>query len=239
MIVSRSRAVAAAVAGAALLAGTTACGPTDPLAGRDPADVLRRAYETTQRAHFKQGTVSMSTGGRDVRAELGAADPDFCEGSVTVYRAGTAQLRMERGTLLLNGDSGFLKDHFRDRPEAEAEKAAERAAGRWLKLSATDRAAAHLVALCTAGAAPATAFSLDRTGIRREPDTAFNGSDVAVFTSTDANGSKITDEVVLADKPYLFKRNQQTGNAFDAAEYRIVHIPPLKTPVAPGDTVEP
>ncbi|GAA1567519.1 hypothetical protein [Streptomyces globosus] len=245
MHTSRSRTLAAAVATAALLAGTAACGapdekdtragraPTqapgpaeakkDPLAGKDPADVLRRAYETTQQTVIKKATVSTTIDGRNIRADLSTGGTGFCEGQVTVYKAGTAQLRTRGDTILVKGDSGFLKDAFRDRPEAEAQKAADEAAGRSLELSATDRAAADLTAVCKQAAAPATAFSMERTDIRREPDTASNGRDLAVFTSTDANGAKITDKVMLTgtDQPYLFQRNQQTGNDFGETEYRI------------------
>ncbi len=235
---------AAVLVGAALLA-TTACAPgrpasADPLAGQDPATVLRRAYEETQRADFKQALVHVTVGERQIQAYLTVGSDGSCSGSVTTIRAGAAEMYLYDGFLLLKGDTGFVEDHFKDRPADAAERAVARAADRWVTLPADEPSTTRLIGLCTAGGAPAKAYSLDRTDIRREPDTWSDGRPVAVFTSTDANGARITDQVLLTGTaPSLLRRHQQTGKVHDSVLYTVLPDEPQREfPAAPDASAQ-
>ncbi|MEU6862603.1 hypothetical protein ABZ924_04885 [Streptomyces sp. NPDC046876] len=226
---------AAALAGAVLLS-TAACAPlsgrtasapasrsasatpspaatADPLAGQDPGAVLRRAYEQIERAGTKEALVFATVGERKFQASVTVGSDGTCSGSVTTVLAGAAEIYLHRnGVLLVKGDKGFLEDHFKDRPADAAKQAVARAADRWVTLPDDEPSTARLIGLCTAGGAPAKAYSMDRTDIRREPDTWSDGRPVAVFTSTDANGSRITDHVLLTGAGPSLQRRQQTDD---------------------------
>ncbi|GLW02141.1 hypothetical protein Slala05_57710 [Streptomyces lavendulae subsp. lavendulae] len=224
----------AALACAALLAATaTACGPgsagaaaqrtpsasapaPDPLAGRDPAAVLRSAYEQTESADSKEATFQRTIGTRQIRADLSFEGDGSCWGRVTVFRAGTGEVLMEDGRLSFRGDAGFLKDHFGDAPV----KAPDTEDG-WFDVRPADPSVAHLLALCKEGY-PSRAFPAERTGIHREPDTYQNGKPVAVFTSKGPGGVELIDHVLLEGEPYLVKHWQRGGPDAGSAEYRTV-----------------
>ncbi|MEU3776489.1 hypothetical protein AB0F11_25480 [Streptomyces sp. NPDC032472] len=166
--------------------------------------------------------MSATVGGRKFEAYLTVGD-GTCEGSVTTILASAAEMYLYDGSLLLKADRGFLEDHFKDRPADAAKRAVDRAADRWVALPADEPSTARLIELCTAGGAPAKAYSMDRTDIRREPDTWSDGRPVAVFTSTDANGARITDRVLLTGTaPSLLERYQQTGTVYDRVSYTVV-----------------
>ncbi|MFK0255882.1 hypothetical protein [Streptomyces sp. NPDC090445] len=252
------KSAATALVGATLLA-CAACGPqpgkattasasastsaspsptatADVLAGQDPAAVLRRAYEETQRAGIKEASVHTTVDERQMQAELTVGSDGSCSGSVTTILAGSAELYLRDGVLLIKGDTGFLENHFEDRSADAAKRAVARAAGQWAELPADEPSTARLTGLCTEGGAPAKAYSLDRTDIRRGADTSSSGRPVAVFTSTDAQGARITDHVLLSGAaPSLTQRYREAGKAHDRVWYKVLHDKPynrLPTPAA-------
>ncbi|MGE7387659.1 hypothetical protein ACQKM2_19465 [Streptomyces sp. NPDC004126] len=224
-------ATATALACAALLTAT-GCGPgndaaagprassaaPDPLAGKDPAAVLRTAYEETARTEAKNALVTRTAGDREISAELTFEGDGGCWGKVTVARAGTGEILMEGGRLSFKGDEGFLKDQFRDAPPKSPD-----AEGGWIDARTSDPAVAHLRALCAA-AHPDQAFPAGPTDIRREPDARQNGKPVAVFRSKTPDGSEVTDHVLLDAVPYLVKHAQQ-GPDSGSVEYTGVRRP--------------
>ncbi|MFF5704469.1 hypothetical protein ACFY7H_18490 [Streptomyces sp. NPDC012794] len=210
-------AAAAALACAALLT-VTGCVPgpgaanasppspaPDPLAGKDPAAVLRAAYEETGRTGSKNALVTRTAGDRRISAELTFEGDGGCWGKVTVTGAGSGsgsgsgEILMADGRLSFRGDAGFLRDQFRDGPV----KSPDGDQG-WIDVRPADPSVAHLVALCGA-ARPEEAFPGEPAGIRREQDTRQNGKPVAVFTSKAPDGTEITDHVLLDAAPYLVK----------------------------------
>ncbi|MET8750165.1 hypothetical protein ABZW32_08745 [Streptomyces sp. NPDC004667] len=231
----------AALACTALLAATaTACGPEsagaaaqrtpsasatapDPLAGKDPAAVLRSAYEQTDLAASKEATFQRTIGDRQMRADLSFEGDGTCWGAVTVFRAGAGEVLMEDGRLSFRGDAGFLRDHFGDAPV----KTPDTEDG-WFDVRPGDPSVAHLLALCKEGY-PSHAFPAERTGTHREPDTHQDGKPVAVFTSKGPGGVELTDHVLLEGEPYLVKHWQRGGPEAGSAEYRA-----LRRPDAPG-----
>ncbi|MGW7315194.1 hypothetical protein [Streptomyces sp. NPDC054865] len=174
----------------------------DPLAGKDPAAVLRDAYEETQRADTKDIRVSRTTGERQLQAYLTVTGEDWCYGSVTVMKAGAADIVTRNGVFALKGNEGFLEDHFkgRARPEPDDEG--------WISLKASDPSVAHLLGLCQEGL-PAKTFPAERTNIRREPDTFSSQRRVAVFKSTVPGGAEVTDQILMDGTPYLVERRTE------------------------------
>ncbi|MFH8891544.1 hypothetical protein [Streptomyces sp. NPDC017949] len=228
--------------GCAALLTLTACGPSsdagqgkpsptsstsapakpDPFAGKDSAAVLRTAYEETERVAGKDLHISGTMDGRQITALLSVEGERLCEGQVTVMKAGSADLYFEDGTLSLNGDEGFLKDHFKGAPRPEADPEG------WISVEGSDPSVAHLLDLCM-HAIPAKAFP-DGKDVRRVADTSYDQWRVAVFKSTAPNGVEITDHVLMDGAPYLVKR-LVGGPDFSSAEY--LKLPGLaRTPVA-------
>ncbi|RST03161.1 hypothetical protein EF910_21530 [Streptomyces sp. WAC07149] len=224
-------ATATALTCAALLT-VTGCGPAadtaahssaasakpDPLAGRDPAAVLRAAYEETAKAENKNAVVTRTIGDREISAALTFEGEGGCWGKVTVARAGTGEILMEDGRLSFKGDEGFLRDQFRD-PTASYPDSGQG----WIDAKTSDPSVAHLRTLCAA-ARPDRAFPAEPTGIRREPDARQNGKPVAVFRSKTPDGAEITDHVLLDAVPYLVKHAQQGPDA-GSVEYTGVRGP--------------
>ncbi|RKT05088.1 hypothetical protein BX286_3072 [Streptomyces sp. 3211.6] len=216
----------AALTCAALLTAATACGPAaggaapsapastarDPLAGREPAAVLRAAYEETERAASKTAVISRRTGTREITAKL-SFEGDSCWGEVKVGRAGTGEILVDDSKVSLRGDDGFLRDQFGSGPA----KSPDTADG-WIDVKPGDPAVAHLVALCRDGS-PARAFPADRTALRRGPDARLNGRPVAVLVSKGPGGTDITDHVALEGTPYLLG-HAETGPEGGSVEYR-------------------
>ncbi|EFL15588.1 hypothetical protein [Streptomyces sp. C] len=197
--------------GAAAKASPTASAtPPDPLAGRDPAAVLRAAYEETAKTEKKNAIVSRTIGDREMSAGLTFEGESDCWGKVTVMRAGAGEILMEGGRLSFRGDEGFLKDQFRDTPP----KSPDTDQG-WIDARTSDPSVAHLRALCAA-ARPDPA---ELTDVRREPDTYQNGKPVAVFKAKTAGGAEITDHVLLDGVPYLSKHWHQSANDHGRVEY--------------------
>ncbi|AZM89484.1 hypothetical protein [Streptomyces sp. W1SF4] len=225
-------AAATALALAALLTAT-GCGPAagpaarssaasakpDPLAGRDPAAVLRAAYEETAKAERKNAAITRTIGDREISAALTFEGESGCWGKVTVARAGTGEILMEDGRLSFKGDEGFLRDHFRD-PTASYPDSGQAA---WIDARTSDPSVAHLRTLCAA-ARPDRAYPAEPTGVRREPDARQNGKPVAVFRSKAPDGGEITDHVLLDAVPYLVKHAQQGPDA-GSVEYTGVRGP--------------
>ncbi|MEU9714656.1 hypothetical protein [Streptomyces sp. NPDC047976] len=226
-------ATATALAFAALLTATaTGCGPgagsaarpaasstkPDPLAGRDPAAVLRAAYEETAKAENKNALVKRTIGDREISAALTFEGDSGCWGKVTVARAGTGEILMEGGRLSFKGDEGFLRDQFRD-PTASYPDSGQG----WIDARTSDPSVAHLRTLCAA-ARPDRAFPAEPAAVRREPDARQNGKPVAVFSSKAPDGTEITDHVLLDAVPYLVKHAQQGPDA-GSVEYTGVRGP--------------
>ncbi|MFJ3878328.1 hypothetical protein ACIPW5_12800 [Streptomyces sp. NPDC090077] len=219
-------ATATALACAALLT-VTGCGPgagpaakeapaasaaPDPLAGRDPAAVLRAAYQETARAETKNALVKRTIGDREISAQLTFEGDGGCWGKVTVAHAGTGEILMEGGRLSVKGDEGFLKDHFRD-PTASYPDSGQG----WIDSRTSDPSVAHLRTLCAA-ARPDQAFPAEPADVRREPDARQNGKPVAVFRPKAAGGAEVTDHVLLDAVPYLVKHDRQ-GPDSGSVEY--------------------
>ncbi|WP_405980361.1 hypothetical protein [Streptomyces sp. NBC_00158] len=184
--------------------------PPDPLAGKDPAAVLRAAYEETAKAGTKNAVISRTIGERQMSAGLTFEGDSDCWGSVTVMRAGTGEILMEGSRLSFRGDEGFLKDQFASTPP----KSPDTDQG-WIDARTSDPSVAHLRALCTA-ARPDPA---ELTDVRREPDTYQNGKPVAVFKARIPGGTEITDHVLLDGVPYLSKHWHQSANDHGRVEY--------------------
>ncbi|MET9610680.1 hypothetical protein ABZZ17_37310 [Streptomyces sp. NPDC006512] len=230
MPVTTTSVTTAALACAALLT-LTACGPSsdaarakpsptatasapaapDPFAGKDPAAVLRTAYEETTRVRTKELDISLTKDGRQVQALLTVEDEKVCRGKVTVMRAGAADLYVEDDTLSFKGDEGFLKERFKDaaRPGADPEG--------WISSEVSDPSVADLLDLC-GQALPAAFFPGDRKDVRRVADTSYDQWRVAVFKSTMPGGGEVTDHVLMDGTPYLVKR-QVGGPDFAGTEY--------------------
>ncbi|MFD0377362.1 hypothetical protein [Streptomyces sp. NPDC127112] len=215
----RAGTVAAVTCAVLLTATATAClpepagagaGPSpsaaapDPFAGRDPAAVLRAAYEETERAATRTAVVSRRLGEREITAQLTFEGDGGCWGEVRVERSGTGEILVDDAKVSLRGDAGFLQDQFRNQPV----KSPDTADG-WIDMKPGDPAVSHLVALCADGS-PARTFPAERTGLRREPDTRLNGRPVAVLVSKGPGGVEITDHVSLDGRPYLV-RHAETG----------------------------
>ncbi|MDK9495773.1 hypothetical protein QEZ40_007066 [Streptomyces katrae] len=195
---------------AAKESATASAKAPDPLAGKDPAAVLRAAYEETAKAEKKNAAVSRTIGDRQMSAGLTFEGDSDCWGKVTVMRAGTGEILLEGSRLSFRGDEGFLKDQFRDAPP----KSPDTDQG-WIDARTSDPSVAHLRALCAA-ARPDPA---ELTDVRREPDTYQNGKPVAVFKAKAPGGAEITDHVLLDGVPYLSKHWHQAGNDHGRVEY--------------------
>lgn len=195
---------------AAKASPTASTTPPDPLAGKDPAAVLRAAYEETAKTETKNASISRTIGDREMNAGLTFEGDSDCWGSVMVMRAGTGEILVEGGRLSFRGDEGFLKDQFRDTPP----KSPDTDQG-WIDARTSDPSVAHLRALCAA-ARPDPA---DLTDVRREPDTYQNGKPVAVFKAKTAGGAEITDHVLLDGVPRLSKHWHQSANDHGRVEY--------------------
>ncbi|MCX5377950.1 hypothetical protein [Streptomyces sp. NBC_00091] len=209
----------------------TASTAPDPLAGKDPAAVLRAAYEETERADSKNAAVQRTIGDRQISAHLSFEGDSACWGKVTVMRAGVGEILMDDGRLSLKGDAGFLQDQFRDSPV----KSADTDEG-WIDIKPSDPSVAHLLALCKEGSAART-FPAERTDIRREADTYRNGKPVAVFKSKVPGGAEITDHVRLEGTPYLLKHWRSGGPDSGAVEYTGVRRTAAASPTGPAGAV--
>ncbi|MFD9572955.1 hypothetical protein ACFWBI_24305 [Streptomyces sp. NPDC059982] len=185
--------------------------PADPFAGKDPATVVKDAYQRTEEAAYVTLRVGLTVGARHLQGALTIDPEGSCGGDVTVFKSGTAELFSDGDALYVKGDAGFLEDQFEGRPQAVA-----RASGHWVKAKADDPAFAHLTALCGAGF-PASLFT-ERANVHRDAGTYSDGRRVAVFTSDGPGGVKITDHVLMDGTPYLLKR-QQAGPDFARFEY--------------------
>ncbi|MEW1634366.1 hypothetical protein AB0469_09850 [Streptomyces sp. NPDC093801] len=226
----RTTTTAALTCAALLTAAATACGPGstdaapepsssapahDPLAGRDPAAVLRAAYEETERAESKTAVISRRIGAREITAKLTFEGDGSCFGEVKVNRHGTGEILVNDAKVSLRGDADFLQDQFRDLPA----KSADTEDG-WIDLRPGDPSVAHLLTLCKDGS-PARAFPAERTGLHRGPDTYLNTRPVAVLLSKGPDGTEITDHVYLDGKPYLLA-HWENGRNPASVEYKNV-----------------
>ncbi|MFF4581899.1 hypothetical protein [Streptomyces sp. NPDC001389] len=227
----RATTTAALTCAALLTAAATACGPTsddaaphppspastahDPLAGRDPAAVLRAAYEETERADSKTAVISRRIGEREITARLTFEGDGSCYGEVKVNRHGTGEILVNDAKVSLRGDHDFLQDQFRGQPA----KSPDTEDG-WIDLRPGDPSVAHLLALCRDGS-PARTFPADRTGLRRGPDTYLNMKPVAVLLSKGPDGTEITDHICLDGTPYLLAHWENGPNP-TSVEYKDV-----------------
>lgn len=227
----RTTTTAALTCAALLTAAATACGPDstdaapkpsssapahDPLAGRDPAAVLRAAYEETERAASKTAVISRRIGAREITAKLTfEGDGGSCYGEVKVNRHGTGEILVDDSKVSLRGDHDFLQDQFRDLPA----KSPDTEDG-WIDLRPSDPSVAHLVTLCKDGS-PTSAFPPALTGLRRGPDTYLNARPVLVLLSKAPDGTEITDHVYLDGTPYLLA-HWENGQTPRSVEYKNV-----------------
>ncbi|MFF4368512.1 hypothetical protein [Streptomyces sp. NPDC001594] len=230
----RTTTVAALTCAALLTATAAACGPAsagagpdpsptdaaahDPFAGRDPAAVLRAAYERTERAATKAAVVSRRIGERGITAKLNFGDDEGCWGQVTIEHSGTGEILVDDAKVSLRGDAGFVQDPFRNRSATSPDTE-----DGWIDLRPADPAVAHLVALCADGS-PARTFPAERTGLRRGPDTRLNGRPAAVLVSRGPGGVEITDHVSLDPAPYLLK-HEESGPDGRHVEYQALPGP--------------
>ncbi|MFF2194754.1 hypothetical protein [Streptomyces sp. NPDC058157] len=196
----------------------TAAAAHDPFADRDPATVLRAAYERTERADSKAAVVSRRIGERAITARLNFGDDGGCWGQVTVEGAGTGEILVDDAKVSLRGDAGFVQDPFGNRSARSSDTE-----DGWIDLRPADPAAAHLVALCADGS-PARTFPAERTGLRRGPDTRLSGRPAAVLVSRGPGGVEITDHVSLDPAPYLLK-HEESGPDGRHVEYQALTGP--------------
>ncbi|MET9992288.1 hypothetical protein ABZ061_22355 [Streptomyces mutabilis] len=209
--------VATAVATASVsLALLTGCGGdsgggSEPFEGQSADDVAAKAVQATEQAkslHMK-GDVRPENGGT-VTVDVSVDQEKNCEGTIGTGEA-RADVRHTDATLYLRGDEQYWRTALEQQPAA-ARQMPRKLDGKWVKMPASDAAAAGVCDKQGFLAAMDEDTS-ERQGMKRDGTTEVDGEDALKLTKRTSGGETLALYVATEGEPYILKSTTEGGKS--------------------------
>ncbi|MFG2650749.1 hypothetical protein [Streptomyces sp. NPDC048436] len=236
-----SRTVAAAVAGAAVLA-LAGCGGDSgddsgdkPFAGKSADEIAADAVKATKQAesmHMK-GTVQQSAGS-PLTIDLSVDKDKSCEG--TIRQAGSsADVRNTGETFYLRGDEKYWRGALKGQPGGG--KIVPKVADKWVKAPADDATTKNLCDKQELTAAMDKDKS-ERKGMKKGSTSDIDGTEAIRLTKKTSGGKTLSLYVATEGKPYILRTTSTGGKDPNTATFSDYGKPVSPEKPAPGDTVD-
>ncbi|UQT54061.1 hypothetical protein M4V62_02635 [Streptomyces durmitorensis] len=235
-----SRTLAAAVAGAALVA-LAGCGGDDsddkggPFAGKSADQIAADAVKATQQAdsmHMK-GTVQQSAGS-SMTIDLSVDQSKNCDGTIETAGA-SADVRNTKGTFYLRGDEKYWETALKGQPGGD--KIVPKVADKWVKAPADDATAKNVCDKKALTAAMDKDKS-ERKGMKKGSTTTVDGSEAIRLTKKTSGGETLTLYVATEGKPYILRTTSTGGKEPNTATFSDYGKSVSPEEPAPGETVD-
>ncbi|MEU5951052.1 hypothetical protein [Streptomyces sp. NPDC047525] len=235
-----SRTLAAAVAGAALVA-LAGCGGDDsgdkdgPFAGKSADQIAADAVKATQQAdsmHMK-GTVQQSAGS-SMTIDLSVDQSKNCDGTIETAGA-SADVRNTKGTFYLRGDEKYWEAALKGQPGGD--KIVPKVADKWVKAPADDATAKNVCDKKALTAAMDKDKS-ERKGMKKGSTTSVDGSEAIRLTKKTSGGETLTLYVATEGKPYILRTTSTGGKEPNTATFSDYGKSVSPEEPAPGETVD-
>ncbi|GAA1935667.1 lipoprotein [Streptomyces durmitorensis] len=239
-MVRSSRTLAAAVAGAALVA-LAGCGGDDsddkggPFAGKSADQIAADAVKATQQAdsmHMK-GTVQQSAGS-SMTIDLSVDQSKNCDGTIETAGA-SADVRNTKGTFYLRGDEKYWETALKGQPGGD--KIVPKVADKWVKAPADDATAKNVCDKKALTAAMDKDKS-ERKGMKKGSTTTVDGSEAIRLTKKTSGGETLTLYVATEGKPYILRTTSTGGKEPNTATFSDYGKSVSPEEPAPGETVD-
>ncbi|MGW7075355.1 hypothetical protein ACWGH2_28110 [Streptomyces sp. NPDC054871] len=236
-----SRTMAAAVAGAALVA-LAGCGgdasddkPEQPFAGKSADQIAADAVKATEQAdsmHMK-GTVQQSAGST-MTVDLSVDNSKNCDGSIRAEGT-SADVRNAKGTFYLRGDEKYWQKALKG--QAGSDKIVPKVADKWVKAPADD---ATSKSLCDKKALMASMDKdkSERKGMKKGSTTDVDGAETIRLTKKTSGGETLTMYVATEGKPYILRTTSKGGEEPNTATFSDYGKAVSPEAPAPGETVD-
>ncbi|MFE1416165.1 hypothetical protein ACFW6F_36020 [Streptomyces sp. NPDC058746] len=205
----------------------------DSYADKTPEEIRQLAYDTTRTADFKKVRARLEGDGVTRSLDFSFARVD-CAGTFSGEGLGRTEIHATPEVVHAKLDAEAWRASLTG-PKAQEDAAVERAAGRWIRLTA-DQAEAKGIGQECRFSDPTMLLEEQDPQITRGASATVDGQPAVTLTHRAAGGGTVTDYVAAQGRPYLLKRTQTGRLRSEITYYDFETVTQLRPP-ADSETV--
>ncbi|MEV7522155.1 hypothetical protein [Streptomyces sp. NPDC091371] len=215
-----------------------AASAADPYAGKTPEEIQLLAYDETRTAQFKKARARLTGDGVTRSLDLSFVGLD-CAGTFSGEGIGSTEIHATSDIVHVKRDAEAWRAALTG-TKAEEDAMVERAAGRWMKLTADQADTKGIAKECQLHD-PMVLLEEPTPEITRGTSAVVDGRPAITLMYRGAQGGTVTEYVAAQGRPYLLKRTE-TGRIQSEITYhdfeKITQIwPPADSELVAADGI--